>query len=68
MPLEGNWLIVCFTAERIIWLQKQMPAVTAALNNEALEVQRTLTAINAISTEGFLMAWNITWIANWRCN
>jgi len=45
-------------------MQKQMPAVTAALNNEALGVQRTLAAINAISTEGFLMAWNIARIAN----
>jgi len=41
-----------------------MPAVMAALNNEVLGVQRTRTAINAISTAGFLMARNITRIVN----
>jgi hypothetical protein len=41
-----------------------MPAVMAALNNEALGVQRARTAINAISTEGVLMARNITRIVN----
>lgn len=32
----------------------------AALNNEVLGVQRTRTAINAISTEEILMARNVT--------
>jgi len=41
-----------------------MPAVMATLNNEALGVQRTLTAISAICTEGVLMARNITRIVN----
>jgi hypothetical protein len=46
-------LIVGFTAERIIWLQKQMAAVMASLNNEALEFSARALQLKPLLQNGF---------------